>query len=257
MNTTFTESYQKAPLADLQHMTGRPVLGIEVSSDGTVTICDGHERLVNTSPHQQLGRLGLKLHQTSARIPIVYLFPRMPAWQSDRSGVLPAALKQMGGYVISRTDTLKLARRAFRIGSRYLGDLTCDAIVPMPSASDLVARTCDVLQGKLSGRPPILSILRKRSNREVLNLSPAVEDVSEAQRDLYQRECRRLNRLDGDLLFEAKRIPVRLRRHFPGLALQKQTSLPQIGSLLIVDDVISTGSSFPQRDKAGTRAFTV
>ena len=220
-----------------------------------VTICDAHQRLVNTSPNQLPGRLHLKLPQFQARLAITYLFARLPGAQREKSSALPAALKQTGRFKISKGDRLAVLRRAIRIGSHECSSLQCDAIVPMPSTSDLVPRICRVLRARLPNHPPILELLKKRSNAEVLALAPGIHRISEPQRELYQKECWRLARLTGTRPFEAKRVPVRLRRYFSPLELREQPILPNIRSLLIVDDVVSTGSSFPQCSDAFAFVF--
>lgn len=209
-----------------------------------VILSDAHERLVNTSPDQLPGRLHLKLPPLKTGIPVTYLFARMPRSPPAKSSALPAALKRANGFDMSTTDKLELARRAIQIGSRDCCLLNCDAIVPMPSSSDLVMRISRVLQARLPNHPPILQLLRKRSNAEVLAVAPGIHEVSEPQRDVYQRECRRLARSHGTRPFEAKRVPVRLRRYFSPLELTERFMPPNTRSILIVDDVFSTGSTF-------------
>ena len=221
-------------------------LGIEITSTGVVSICDAHERLVNTSPDQLPGCLHIKLPQFQARLAVTYLFARRPGAQREKSSALPAALKQTGGFKISKGDRVALLRRAIRIGLHECSSLECDAIVPMPSSSDLVPRICRVLRARLPNHPPILELLKKRSNAEVLAVAPGIHKISEPQRELYRKECRRLARLTGTRPFEAKRVPVRLRRYFSPLEPREHPILPNIRSMLIVDDVFSTGSSFSQ-----------
>lgn len=227
-------------------------MGIEVSSAEMVSICDAHERLVNTSPNQLPGHLHLKLPQFQAQLAVTYLFARLPRAQREKSSALPAALKQTGGFKISKGDRLALLRRAIRIGSHECSSLQCDAIVPMPSTSDLVPRICRVLRARLPNHPPILDLLKKRSNAEVLAVAPGIHKISEPQHELYRKECWRLARLTGTRPFEAKRVPVQLRRYFSHLELREQPILPNIRSLLIVDDVFSTGSSFSESGRAAT-----
>jgi hypothetical protein len=182
-----------------------------------------------------------------AEVRVHCLFPRSASPGGVKSSCMAYALKQIKGYSISLEDRTKLFRRALEIGRQITSMNDVDGILPLPSSYDLVDRACHVLQVRLPMRPPIVSIFRRPTVREVLNDLLPVHRVPASLREGYSIEVSRLKRRPEQEVLKLKCIPVRLRRHFMTMCVTNCAPIQQCHHVLIVDDVISTGITFPKR----------
>lgn len=216
-------------------------VGVDIS--GTlVALTDEHERCINTSTWQAHHSLHLT-YSGERQMPVSYLFSRHRSRPARDSAAFIYALKQRGDYQVSRADVISLARRAIALGTDAMRGRPIDGIVAMPTTSAIVLKACRFLSARLDHQPPILHILRKNTLDEVLSLLPAANAVTIGIQNDLERFRLALSRKCGRSPIAMKHVPVRLRRHVTAIACEAPPRGDHI-RLLVVDDVIATGSSF-------------
>ncbi|WP_374650540.1 hypothetical protein [Dongia sp.] len=218
-------------------------MGVIVTAGNLVSLSDNHNQCVNTDIRQRVHRLHFNI-AGSIKFEITYLFSRHPGGKSGDAAALLHAMKGSRDYCISRSDTLTIAQRAISLGIGAIQGKYTDALIPMPTTSEIVSRCCRYASARMSGRPPIAHALRKRSVEELLEVMPPVSAVSPGVRADYASFRRRLTSLDRSATIAMKHIPVRLRRFVPLITAEMGETIRKMTRVIIVDDVISTGSSF-------------
>lgn len=208
-------------------------MGIEISDARVISITDGHEQVARTSsshpPHQVcLGALR-----------VACIFPRMAG---DGAAALAWAVKGLRGYSIAADSRRALLRRAIGIGARAFVPGDIDAIVPMPSSGPVVTRMCGALQRRLGC--PIVPALRKLTISEAMWQAPRPSQVPERLRGCFVRQLQTMARADPAAPVQAKSISVMIRRFVPVVAVEGDTDLGRLQRALLVDDILSTGSTF-------------
>lgn len=218
-------------------------MGVTVTAGSFVSLSDNHNQCVNTDIRQRLHRCHFNIGG-NIKFDVTYLFSRHPGGRSGDAAALLHAMKGSRDYCISRSDTLTIAQRAISLGIGAIQGKYADALIPMPTTSEIVSRCCRYAAARLPGRPPIAHALRKRTIEELLDVMPQVWAVSPGVRADYANFRRRLSSLDRSATIAMKHIPVRLRRFIPLITAETGETICKMTRVVIVDDAISTGSSF-------------
>jgi len=229
-----------------------PCLGVEIAQGKLVRLSDEHQRCVNTDPTQTRHHLRLQFG-SHERLLVTYIFARNTGPSNRDAAALIRALKGLSGYRVARSDVTTLTRRALLMAEPLLRDRKFDAVVPMPSTSSIVARLCRLLSVRMPQHPPILPILRKRTNGEVSALLPNPEAIPVALRDDYLRMIGKIRLQSPQSPVAMKHIPVRLRQFIEHIALDTKSQEIDGKRLLLVDDIISTGASFSPRARSNQK----
>lgn len=218
-------------------------MGINISATNFVTLDHTHQKRVDTS---------LENNPTFSKvggIHVHHVFRRNNDGDKDRDGnPLIKALKGMGQFKILPMYRTQIMDRAREILENFAVDLDIDAVMPMPSsypfASEVAELVCHVTQKE----PIEPSFIRKRTVGEMLdeydgnipaNLNKRRAKMFKDQ--LY--DWRAAHQSAPGQLVAMKRIEPKIRYCFQPLALSD--GAPDIGGrkVLVVDDLMSSGSS--------------
>lgn len=154
------------------------------------------------------------------------------------------ALKKKNGYTIEMVDVVAFLPHFYEIMSKLIPHCSMDYVIPIPSSSTVAAmfakRAARVFNSSLE-----TTILQKKTNREVCadidlllrgrSLPASEEKDLKAQRAILGRSL--------SSYFSMKQVDHKLRKHFSPFKLKSPEKVPQGKSILLVDDLLSSGSS--------------
>ena len=154
------------------------------------------------------------------------------------------ALKKKNGYTIERADVVPFLPFFYAIMDKLVPYCSMDYVIPMPSSSTVALRfakrAARVFNSNLE-----TSILQKKTNREIC----ADVDLLLRGRGLPKLEERELKAVRAQLgrslstYFSMKLVDHKLRKHFSPFKLKSPEKVPQGRSILLVDDLLSSGAS--------------
>ena len=218
-------------------------MGINISATNFVTLDHTHQRRVDTS---------LEGNPTFSKIGDVHvhhIFRRNNDGDKDRDGnPLIKAMKGMGQFQIIPMYRIQIMNRAREILENFAGDLDIDAIMPMPSsyqfAGEVAQLVCHVTQKELI-EP---SFIRKRTVGEMLDEydGHVPNNLNKKRAKMFKDQLydwRIAHQSAPGQLVTMKRIEPKIRYCFQPLALAD--GVPDIAGkkVLVVDDLMSSGSS--------------
>jgi len=218
-------------------------VGINISATNFITLDHTHQKRVDTSlennpTFDDLG--GIHVH---------HIFRRNKNGDKDRDGnPLIKAMKGMGEYQIIPMYRTQVMNRAREVLEAFACDLAVDAVMPMPSGYDFAREVaelvCDVTQKELLDP----SFLRKRTVSEMLEEYdgnvPAHLNRKLAQEFKAQlADWHLANAARPTQLVTMKKIGTKIRTCFQPLTLTEETPDIQGVRVLVVDDLMSSGSS--------------
>lgn len=215
-------------------------MGINISATNFVAFDDTHQRRVNTSLDAN------PTVQMLDDIRVHHIFQRNNDGDLNRDGnPLVKAMKGMDGFRIMPIYRTQFMTRARLIVEGFAGDLEVDAVLPMPSSygfSREVAELLSDVTGKELIEP---SFLRKRTIGEMLAQydGNVPDDLNKKRRDLFKHQLGVWQGAAPGQLVSMKRIDPKIRSCFQPLCLTED--VPDLGDrrILIVDDLLATGSS--------------
>ena len=215
-------------------------MGINISNTKFVTFDDTHQRRVDTS---------LEKNPTAEKVGSVtvhHIFRRNNDGDLDRDGnPLVKAMKGMDGYKVVPMYRAMFLSRAREVLETFAGDLEVDLVMPMPSSYGF-AREVAVLVSNVAGKDLLESdFIRKRTVAEMLaQYDGHVPDhLSKKLATAYKEQLYTWNDMKGGQSVSMKRIEPKIRTCFQPLTLTDNVPGIAARRVLVVDDLMATGSS--------------
>jgi adenine/guanine phosphoribosyltransferase-like PRPP-binding protein len=215
-------------------------LGLNISEERVVHFDDTHQKRVDTSfeGNPRAGQVG--------PLKVYHLLRRNKTGDQDRDGnPLIYALKEMYGYRIGDADRQLFIDRAAEILRRMADQLQADFIMPVPSSKSFCSDFAQVV-AEVTGIPFLPSdFIRKRTVSEMLvqygDALPA--SLNKNASKAYKALIAGWRRAKAEGLVSMKDIDTKIRHHFDPLALTDEVPDIKAARVIIVDDLMSSGSS--------------
>ncbi len=214
-------------------------MGIDVSAGKVVTLNTAHEYRLVTSPDKNpkiSSKHGLKIQ---------CIYRRTKDGDSERDGnPFIYALKSIRGYSIPLHELIRFKPSFYAILENILQGNQFDAVVSMPSSHKIAEILARRIMRK-SGGQLIQDLFVKNTVGNVLgSFKPA--QVKPKHLRSVQSQLAVYQKLPSHTLVTLKEIDVNIRHYFPPLIVNPTaTSTPQ-GNVLIVDDLVSSGTTLRQ-----------
>lgn len=212
-------------------------MGIDVVSNKEVLINHNHDRLVVTSYSKcpTFHDIGL-----DEQLTIIYQRKKNRKRSGDGNPLI-YALKGMNGYSMPEEDQAWLFNQAKEIIENNFVEGGFDWIVPMPSSRDVVMRACETCSDALYV-DVLDQVFSKSTNAYVLNQLQGIDESS------VIKLRRRLERSPPNGVFTMKELTSEQRGHVDPIFLNEYKFRGD-ESLLLVDDLVSSGSTFISASK--------
>ncbi|WP_162150339.1 phosphoribosyltransferase family protein [Asticcacaulis sp. AC460] len=215
-------------------------MGLNITEDKVVEFDDSHQKRVDTSfeSNPRVGKVG--------QLKVYHLLRRNKTGDQDRDGnPLIYALKEMYGYRIAPVDRQRFIERAAAVLERINDQIAADFIMPVPSSKPFCAEFAQIV-ADVTGIPYLDSaFIRKRTVGEMLaqygdnvpkqlnkSASTRYKALIAGWRDAHARQ-----------MVSMKDIDTKIRPHFDPLALTEDVPNIKGARIIIVDDLMSSGSS--------------
>jgi hypothetical protein len=215
-------------------------LGLNISDKRVVDFDDSHQKRVDTSFETNPGATMV------GPLKVYHLLRRTKAGDRDRDGnPLIYALKEMHGYRIGDADRQLFIDRAAEILVRMTDQLDADFVMPVPSSKAFCSEFAQVVS-KVTGIDYLPSgFIRKRKVSEMLAQYGAdlPGNLNKRASQDYKALVAGWRRADADGLVSMKDIEPKIRQYFDPLALTGDTPNIKGARIIIVDDLMSSGSS--------------
>ena len=213
-------------------------MGIDVDPNRVVTLNANHAHGVDTEALAPR-------HVKAAGRDVACVFGRNEPRHGGQDGnPLIYALKRSNGYTIGQQDLAALWSRVPPLIPLCHPGTAFDYVIPVPSSSKVVADLVQHAVGSLQPAQGVFSQLRKATVGEArAMLAAAMPTV--AARDIGDARSleRRLAKAPQGGRFTLKEVEARLRAAFKPVTFQAGCSRIDGASVLIVDDLLSTGCS--------------
>jgi hypothetical protein len=222
-------------------------LGLNITDDKRVEFDDAHQKRVDTS---------LDGNPSSTRLgplTVYHLLRRNKTGDLDRDGnPLIYALKEMRGYRIAADHKALFIDRAAAILAEITDQFDADFILPVPSTKPFCAEFGQVVS-KVTGVPFLDSnFIRKRTVGEMLAQygDQVPEQLNKRASQAYKGVIAGWRNAHPGQLVSMKDVDTKIRPLFDPLCLTDR--VPQIDGarVVIVDDLMSSGSSLTSTCKA-------
>ncbi|GAB2206276.1 hypothetical protein ROS1_30920 [Roseibium sp. ROS1] len=215
-------------------------MGIEVAQSKAVRINDLHEKGVDTSVEANPTRGSLD------GIPVIHAFKRNQRGnRRDDGNPLIYALKGRNGYSITPFWKTQIMRRAKQILEKVQSDLQgFDLCLAIPSSSSFCNEFSSLVAGIAQVDILASDFLRKKNIGEILeDFRGGDRKVRPGQKKPLQTLIDALEKDDQNTVFQAKKVNTRIRTLFDAFTTCGECPDVTGKRILIVDDIISTGSS--------------
>jgi len=215
-------------------------MGIDIEADGTIRFNGGHERLLNTSTDKNPSIRIIK------GLWIQSVFRRVQTSGDIRDGnPFIYALKDKNGYKIDLRELWKFRKNFLAILEKALLEIDVDYVIPMPSGHRVASYLAFQVAKRHDGLPTVIShALRKRTVGEMLEAyADTIPNAGKHKTREYKSQIRKWRKMPSGTFVSMKEVDNSVRNFFHPLALS-----PGVGDLsgkrvLLVDDLLSTGST--------------
>lgn len=226
-------------------------MGLNVSENRFVQFDDTHQKRVDTSfdgnPTVTMVE-GLKVR---------HVFRRNRTGDRDRDGnPLIHALKGLNGYGMVPMYRTMFMNRARDILTTFIEDLDAQAVVPVPSSNGFCADFATVV-ATMAGVPVIMpDFLSKRTVARMVELydGSVPAGLNRRQAHAFKSQLATWRRLHGGQLVSMKEVDTHIRTYFDPLELTGATDHIAGVRVIVVDDLMSSGSSIAAMTGQLTRA---
>ena len=216
-------------------------MGIDVNNAKVVTLNPAHENRVATDPQQAIATAKY------GPLDVISLFRRRRTkHDNDDGNPLIYALKGIRGYTIAISDVRRLVTNAREILPRALIGQTYDIVVPLPSSSPVSI----ILAKRVAANYPVIECLDKATVAEVLAAAPAPNAVKERDRSYFTSQLARMQDAPGNDVIQMKSVMLRIRQYFDPLSSNVLVSECVDRNVLLVDDIVGSGTSLISAQKA-------
>lgn len=213
-------------------------MGINVSKNKVVSLTDAHERLVVTALDKNPVEYDLGLEKL-----LTAVFQRKKARNRAGDGnPLIYALKNMHKFSISEEDRALLQRTMTAIVKRHYQDEVFDNILPLPSSKPVALWVAQACQDALDV-PIERNAFIKATNANVLGQLQGVDGLQEI---IELRKLLEANKPNAT--FVMKELS-QFQREFVEPIRVNPFFIPS-GRVLVVDDLVSSGSTFKSAYKS-------
>ncbi|WP_282153958.1 phosphoribosyltransferase [Ruegeria atlantica] len=215
-------------------------MGLNIDRNNNVMFDDTHQRRVDTSldKNPSKGRVG--------NVDLRFVFRRNRTGDLDRDGnPLIYALKGMNGYGIVDFYRRKFFKRAEDIVNVFAHEVDADFVMPVPSGYSFCSEFAEELSGWLG--LPFLSpdFLDKKTVGEALADAKAnpVNIKNKRTKRLYTSQLYQWQHMDSGQHVAMKELDKKIRGYVRPMKLIGDTSHLAEKKVLIVDDLMSSGTS--------------
>lgn len=165
--------------------------------------------------------------------------------RADDGNPLIYAVKKLNSFTITRHWESWLFRRALDIVTKQKADLAgFNVCIPVPSSSPFCGRFADLIADHLGIDVIVPDFLQKRTIGDVLAEALAnPPKVRRGLQDPFAKQLQTWGAVNGAATYQAKDVPVALRKLFKPLEATGEAPNLQGFKVLIVDDLFATGSS--------------
>ncbi|KWV59716.1 hypothetical protein AS026_28150 [Rhizobium altiplani] len=215
-------------------------MGINISATKYVTLDLTHEKRVDTSLDRN------PTTEMVGNLLIHYVFRRNHTGDPDRDGnPLAYALKGMNGYKIVPLYRNQCLNRARQVLEGFVTGLEADYIMALPSSYPFANEFCDLVCD-VSGVDKLdSSFLKKRTAGEMLAIYDGVfpANLNSKLSKEYKNQLYDWKRLKPWQKVSLKEVDTRIRHCFNMWQLDEDAPNLQNTSILLVDDIMSSGTS--------------
>ena len=214
-------------------------MGIAVDQNKNVSYDANSFNLIDSRPSHN------PVMQKVYELDIYSLFRRVNPKGTSDDNPLIYALKSINGYRIDEENILLFMPSFYAVLNKIKPYCQADCVVPMPSSSKISSMFARRVSRHFGGSFEN-EWLSKKWNREV---SKQIDNIIK-NGNLNHSELRDLKKANSSLnrslssIFSMKNIDSNLRKHFDPFKLNKSAQIPAGKSVLLVDDLLSTGASF-------------
>ncbi|WP_348731449.1 phosphoribosyltransferase [Rheinheimera texasensis] len=212
------------------------ILGIDVSGQKVVTFNPNHEYRLVTSP----GR-NPKI-SSSHGLKIQSIYRRTKDGDSARDGnPFIYALKSINGFSISLNELRKFKPSFDTILHSVLQGSQFTAVVPMPSSHPIAV----ILARRIARKAGCQLVPQLFMKNTVGNIVRSFNLANVKPKDLkgVKSQLATYNKLSPQIPVTLKEIDVKIRPYFAPLVINPQVTHIPNGNVLIVDDLISSGTT--------------
>lgn len=182
--------------------------------------------------------------QTPSGTVVSYIFGRTKVGDEKNDGnPLIFALKGLNEYTIQENDVNVMWSAASDIIKASFSAREFDCIVPVASAYNVVSDLCNLVVQNI-GSVPVHHIIKKITVGAALDSLPEMTRVRKVDRDLLEDVVRNMRRAKRNAPFSLKHVHSRVRQYFSTLSVSLDAKIPHQQKILIVDDLVSSGTSF-------------
>ena len=216
-------------------------MGINVHDDNRVEFDDTHQDRVDTS----LARNMSSKHVQG--VPYHFIFRRKRSRASDAADGNPLiyALKEMKGFRMDAACRTLVMDRAQQVVLKDRAKLAADAIISIPSSYSFCNEFSEML-GAWLGIPVIAGdFIGKKTVSQVLAEAQAgnPQFPNSYVHGLYKDQIKKWQALPANTQVALKHVDTKIRPYFNHLALNPPLPNLQERSVLVVDDIMASGTS--------------
>lgn len=224
------------------HFAGKQggCMGIDIEADGTIRFNGSHERLLNTSTDKNPSIKIVK------GLWIQSVFRRVQTSGDVRDGnPFIYALKDKNGYKIDRRELWKFRVNFSAILEKALQEIDVDYVIPMPSGHKVASYLAFQVAKRHGGAPTVIpNALRKRTVGEMLAAyADYVPDTGKYKTREYKSQIRKWAKMPSGTFVSMKEVDSSVRNFFHPLALSGGVHAFNGKRVLLVDDLLSSGST--------------